>query len=55
MTDRHPATDPSAGVTLWLVPKCPRCGIEKRAGGRVTLCRTCKDVLTREEWQSWAA
>lgn len=39
------------------VPRpCARCGIERQVRhGRPNICRDCKDVLTRAEWEAWVA
>ena len=42
-----------------VVVVCQRCGIpEMFTGGRARkyeLCRDCRDVMSRPEWEAWAA
>lgn len=51
----HP--DPTAGVTLFRIVECPRCGIEKgtKRGARPGVCHDCHAVMTTAERAAWKA
>lgn len=47
---RPTAPEPTRGIH-----PCPRCGLKRNARRNATLCRDCRECMTRVEIARWAA